>query len=129
MMIVVDASVLIAQSRGRDRKLLSLFRTLPLATAGIARAELYTGARHPQQKASLVAMVQAFTTLPITEADWDFVGDVRGYFEGYGYSFNIPDVAIACVAMINGLELWSRDNHHLTMQTLMPQLRLFQEPP
>jgi predicted nucleic acid-binding protein len=38
-------------------------------------------------------------------------------------------VAIATVAIANGIELWARDRHFPLIQSILPALRLFQEPP
>jgi predicted nucleic acid-binding protein len=40
-----------------------------------------------------------------------------------------PDVVIATVAIAHGVELWARDYHFPLMQTVLPALQLFVEPP
>lgn len=40
-----------------------------------------------------------------------------------------PDALIATLAIRSGTELWTYDNHFRLMQSSLPALRLFAEPP
>ncbi|MFO0807261.1 MAG: hypothetical protein U0746_01420 [Gemmataceae bacterium] len=40
-----------------------------------------------------------------------------------------PDAVLATLAIANSIELWTRDKHFALIQTALPALRLFQEPP
>jgi predicted nucleic acid-binding protein len=39
------------------------------------------------------------------------------------------DVLIATLAIANNAELWQRDRHFMVIHSVIPGLRLFQEPP
>jgi predicted nucleic acid-binding protein len=41
----------------------------------------------------------------------------------------LGDVLIAAVALENDAELWTRAHHFPMIQTVLPALKLFQEPP
>ncbi len=41
----------------------------------------------------------------------------------------LADALIATVAIDTSLELWNYDAHFPLIQTVLPQLKLFQEPP
>ena len=40
-----------------------------------------------------------------------------------------PDAVIATLGIENDIEVWARDPHFPTMQTILTRLKLFQEPP
>lgn len=46
-----------------------------------------------------------------------------------GLSVPFADAVLATVAIANDVELWARDIHYPMIQTVLPQLKLFQEPP
>lgn len=125
-MILVDTSVVIDYVRGRDAKLLALLPTLPAAVCGVTRAELLSGARDPAHRANLATLLATFHQLPIGDTLWELVGD---YLASLRRAGAFADVVIATVAMQNNIELWTRDSQFRSIQTVLAQLRLFQEPP
>jgi predicted nucleic acid-binding protein len=70
-----------------------------------------------------------YRQVPIPGALWDTVGDHLAALRAAGVTVPFPDVAIATVAIANGIELWARDRHFPLIQSILPALRLFQEPP
>lgn len=46
-----------------------------------------------------------------------------------GVTVPFPDVVIAALAIANDVELWTRDAQFITIRGVLPQLKLFQEPP
>jgi len=46
-----------------------------------------------------------------------------------GISVPFPDALIATVALEDDLELWQHDPHFLAIQKVIPNLKIFQEPP
>src|SRR5438270_4318754 len=56
VMILVDATVVIDFTRGKDSKLLSLFTRLSLSICGIVRAEVLAGARTAVDRATLIGI-------------------------------------------------------------------------
>ena len=46
-----------------------------------------------------------------------------------GVTVPFPDVVLVTLAIDSGVELWTRDKHFALMQTVLPALKLFQEPP
>jgi len=40
-----------------------------------------------------------------------------------------PDAVLATLDIENDVEVWARDPHFPMMQTILPRLKLFQEPP
>ncbi len=128
-MILVDSSVVIDYTRGKDAKLLALFGTLHLAVCGIVRAEVIAGARSAADRSKLTATLNALTQIPIPDSLWDVVGDHLAALRVGGETVPFPDVVLATVASANGIELWTRDVHFRHIQRALPALMLFQEPP
>jgi predicted nucleic acid-binding protein len=128
-MILVDTSVVIDVVRGQDAKLRALLPTLPVALRGITRAELLCGARTPAHRQKLVSLLGTFHQLPLPDSIWDTVGDHLALLRLGGLTVPFQDVAIATVALTNGVELWTRDLHFTHVQRLLPALKLFHEPP
>ena len=128
-MILVDTSVVIDYTRGRDAKLVALLPTLSVAICGVVRAELMGGARDARHRASLASMLSTFQDIPTPESIWDKVGDNLATLRATGITVPLPDAIIASLGIENDVEVWSRDPHFPLMQKALPRLRLFQEPP
>jgi predicted nucleic acid-binding protein len=128
-MILVDTSIVIDYARGKDAKLQALLPTLPVAVCGITRAEVLHGTRDPAHRKNLLTVLAAFRQVAIPDSLWDRVGDHLAALRAAGITVSFQDVIIATVAIVNNIELWTRDQHFSLMQAVLPQLRLFQEPP
>jgi predicted nucleic acid-binding protein len=128
-MILVDSSVMIDALRRPDPKIQGLFNTLQPAICGIVLAEVLAGARDAADYAKLVAALAPFPQVPIHESIWATVGRYLWSLRSKGVSVPFPDVVIATVAIENNIELWTRDTQFQLIQTVLPALQLFQEPP
>lgn len=74
-MILVDTSVVIDWSKGKDKKLRVLMPSLPVAVCGVTQAELLHGSRDPKHRQRLLADLAIFQFVPIPDALWITVGD------------------------------------------------------
>jgi len=128
-MILVDTSVVIDHLRGKDPKLTALLPALPVAVCGVTRAEVLCGSLNPANRQKLLMNFAAFQFLPIPEALWDVIGDNLAALRAGGLTIPFPDAVIVSVAIANGMELWTRDQHFTLVKRLLPALKLFQEPP
>jgi predicted nucleic acid-binding protein len=128
-MILLDSSVLFDHTRGRDPRLAIHFSNLPIAVCGVVRAEVLCGARHPADRAALIRLLNGFAQVSTPESIWDVVGDTLATLRTNGVTIPFPDAVLATLAIVNDLELWTRDNHFALIQTHLPALKLFQEPP
>jgi predicted nucleic acid-binding protein len=128
-MILVDTSVVIDYTRGRDPKLQALLLALPVAVCGVTRAEVLCGSRDPTHRRRLLTALTAFQELTIPDTIWDIVGDNLAALRLKGITVPLPDVVIATLGIENDIEVWARDPHFPMMQAVLPRLRLFQEPP
>jgi predicted nucleic acid-binding protein len=74
-MILVDTSVVIDWSQGRDAKLRVLLPSLPVAICGVVQAEVLHGSRDPVHRQRLLADLASFQFLPMPDALRITVGD------------------------------------------------------
>jgi predicted nucleic acid-binding protein len=128
-MILVDTSVVIDYTRGKDVKLRALLPTKPVALCGVVRAEVLCGARNQGDRGKLLVELAAFQNVSIPEALWDAVGDNLASLRTNGITVPLSDAVIATLAIENDIEVWARDPHFPMMQKVLPKLKLFQEPP
>lgn len=128
-MTLIDTSIVIDYVRGKDAKLASLLPTVSPAICGVTRAELLCGARDAKHRASLQTLLSAFDHVPIEEWFWDSIGDNLSLLRASGITVPFQDVVITTVAIENDVELWTRDKQFSLIQTAVPALKLFQEPP
>jgi predicted nucleic acid-binding protein len=128
-MIQVDTSFVIDYTRSGDPQMLALFQAHSAAICGITRAEVLAGARSLKHRGRLVAALNSFFLLPIPEPLWDQIGDDLLALRAAGVTVPFADVVIAAVAINNDVELWTRDTQFAMIQRVLPQLKLFQEPP
>jgi predicted nucleic acid-binding protein len=128
-MILVDASVLIDFLKKPNAKVLQLLQTNQAAVRGITRAEVLHGARDPADRQRLLNQLNVLAQVTIPDSLWDAVGDALAALRAGGVAVPFPDVVVAYVAIEYGIELWTRDQHFSLVQAVLPQLKLFQEPP
>jgi hypothetical protein len=128
-MILVDADIIIAYERSGDPKLLRLFKAHTGMLCGVTRAEVLHGVRSPANRPKIVAALNLFPLLSIPDDLWDQVGDNLAALRAAGLPLPFPDVVLATAAIANDIELWTRDHHFKLIQTVLPSLRLFVEPP
>lgn len=128
-MILLDASVVIPFTKGKEPKLNRLLKTLPTAICGLTRAEVLHGVRNPAERAYLIVVLNGFTPVATSETIWDGVGDNLATLRRNGISSQLTDVVLATLAIACGFEVWARDTDFALMQPHLPALRLFVEPP
>lgn len=128
-MILADTSVIIAYLRTADPTLLAILKQQGAVVCGITRAEVLCGVRNPTDYARFMTALNALPQAPIPDALWDTIGLNLATLRSAGLTMSLADVTIASMAVHLGVELWARDQHFQLMQTVLPGLRLFQEPP
>jgi predicted nucleic acid-binding protein len=71
----------------------------------------------------------AFRRRRFPSLSWDAVGDNLAALRAAGIAVPFADVVIATLGICLGVEVWTRDKQFGLMQSALPGLRLFQEPP
>ena len=74
-MILVDASVVIDWSRGKDANLRRLTPSLPVAVCGVTQAEVLHGSLGPAHRQKLLNDLATFQLVTMPDALWITVGD------------------------------------------------------
>jgi len=128
-MILTDTTVVIGLLRQPTLRLRQIIQTSQAAVCGVTVAEVYAGARTPTDLAQSAMALQAFGAVAIPDHLWAAVGHNLAALRAKGLTVPFTDALIATVAIENGLELWTYDAHFPMIQTALPQLKLFQEPP
>src|SRR5438876_6361203 len=91
-MILVDTSVVIDWSPGKDAKLRLLIPSLPVAVCGVTQAELLHGSRDPAHRQKLLADLGTFQFVPTPDASWITVGDNLAALRSRGVAVPLADV-------------------------------------
>jgi predicted nucleic acid-binding protein len=128
-MILTDSSVVIDFERSADPNILHLILANAAGICGGTRAEVLHGARDAAHRVRMLTDLQVFQQVSIPEPLWDDVGDNLAALRRSGITVPFQDAVIATVAIANDVELWTHDNQFKLIQTALPQLRLFVEPP
>jgi predicted nucleic acid-binding protein len=128
-MILTDTSVVVDFLRTGDPKLRHLIVVHSAAVCGVTRAEILHGTRDAAHRQQLITALNLFHQLPFPDALWDEVGNHLAALRAAGVTVPLADVIIATLAIANAIELWTRDQQFALIQSVLPQLRLFQEPP
>ncbi len=128
-MILADTSVVIDYERAPTPRLQQIIHNHQVTICGVTVAEVYAGAKTAAQLSHLATVLGNFGSVPIPESIWDKLG--RNLFELRIHGIAVPftDALIATLAIENDLEVWTHDKHFAMIQGVLPQLKLFQEPP
>lgn len=102
-----------------------LLRTHRVATNEVVRLEVLTGAMDEAQYAELADTFEGLHVLPLSGAIWKRAERLRFDLRRRGHLIPVPDVLIACSALIYGCELLHADRHFDLMARFTP-LRIFQ---
>ncbi len=128
-MILTDTTIVVEFLRTADARIRNLIVTNQAAVCGVTRAEVLHGARDAKHRVHLVRALGLFQQVVIPDDHWDLIGDQLAHWRSSGLTVPFADAVIATVAVLNYLELWTRDAHFSRIQAVTPKLRLFQEPP
>ena len=128
-MILVDSSVVIHFTRAPTVRLRQIIQNHQATICGVTVAETYAGTRTPAAQAAIAAALGLFGSLAIPDALWAKVGFNLAALGAKGITVPLPDAVIATLALEHNLEVWTYDAHFAMMQSVLPALRLFQEPP
>jgi predicted nucleic acid-binding protein len=128
-MILADTSIIIAYLRTADPKLLAVLKQQGAVICGITRAEVLYGVRNSGDLARFSGALNQLPLAPFPDTLWDAVGLNLATLRTAGLPMSLADVTIASLAMHQNIELWARDQHFPLIQSVLPSLRLFPEPP
>jgi hypothetical protein len=123
--ILVDTSVLVRYLRSGDATIRAVFAANVTAVSVVTRAEILHGARDEADYRRLTTALDAFVQVGVDSATWEALGRNLFLLRLQRPPIPFPDALIATVAISEGLELWTFDNHFKLMKPALPALQLF----
>jgi predicted nucleic acid-binding protein len=100
-MILVDTSVVIDWSQGKDAKLRLLMPSLPVAVCGVVQAELLHGSRDPTHRHKILADLATFQFVAMPDPLWIAVGDNLATLRSSGVTVPFADAVVATLGIEN----------------------------
>jgi predicted nucleic acid-binding protein len=128
-MILAETTVVIGFLKAPTPRVLQIIQDHQAAISGVTVAEVYAGARSAADFARYDLSLALFGSVPVAVDIWPRLGRNIAALGAKGVTVPFPDILIATLAIDLDLELWHHDHHFPLIQTVLPQLKLFQEPP
>lgn len=124
-MILFDTNILIDYWR-KPEELLKLHITPEnFSICGVVKSELLHGARDEEDISKMLQFFQSFNVLTMDEYDWEGIGFILQALRKSGFQIPLPDAIIAFTAMKYDVPLWTNDSHFHLIQSLYPELELY----
>ena len=123
-MILVDTNIIIDYWNDPDEKFTEIFKNEDIAICGIVEAELLHGARSEKELQNITEAISCFTKFAVGE-NWNGLGHMLNRLRKGGVTLPFTDAVIAQVAITNGLSVLTNDNHFRLIQTIIPELKLY----
>lgn len=127
-MILIDTSVLIRYLRTHDAAIESVLTTNQIAVSVVTRAEILHGARDETDYQRLTAALDGFIQIGGDSGTWDSLARNLYLLRLNGTPIPSSDALIATIAIREGVELWTLDNHFTLVQPALSGLTLFSAP-
>ena len=123
-LVLADSSIWVSHLTGQ-RTVVSeamgpLLQTDRVAITDVVRLEVLTGALNDAQYAELSDTFQGLHLLPLSDAVWRRAERVRFELRRKGHVVPVPDVLIACCALLHDCELLHADRHFDVIARLIP---------
>ena len=128
-MILAETSIVIDFLRAPTPRVLHIIQGHQAAICGVTVAEIYAGARSPADFARYDTSLALFGAVPVALDVWPRLGRNIAGAGASGITVPFADILIATLAIDLDLELWQNDRHFPLIQSVLPRLKLFQEPP
>lgn len=108
--------------------MLATFQAEDAAICGVTRAEVLHGSRDAKHAVRFTAALDSFRQEAIPELLWDTIGANLASLRSRAVTVPFADVIIATLAIALDVELWTRDKQFGMIRSVLPALKLFQEP-
>lgn len=125
-MILVDTNIFIDYFRGQDISLNKNFDSLEIGICGIIKSELLHGALTDDEADNMIKAFTSFELVTIDEYDWEFVGLMLQTIRRQGFSLPVTDVLIAYLGIKYDIPVWTKDHHFKVVQSIYPELKLYE---
>ena len=125
-MILVDTCVIIDYLRTPTPEIKNIFKKNEIATCGVVMAEILRGASSEKQFNQLKKAMECFEYIPFEQSDWESLSMLLYTLKSSGISVPFQDAMIALLAIKADCSLWTTDRHFSILQSVLPELKLFQ---
>jgi len=105
----------------------ALLRGGEVGTCGPVAAELIAGAASADRD-ELWSSLRALPWSPLGPAEWRLVGSSAGLLRDHGLTVALTDIEIAVSATAARFSVWTRDSDFRRVATILPDLKLYDEP-
>lgn len=124
-MILVDSNILIDYYRDRKSELAKKIDSMQIGICGVVKSEVLHGAKNYDEVDNILASFNTFDLLHTDEYDFEGVGLILKTLREHGVTVPLTDVMIAFCAMKYDVPVWTQDGHFRLIQSLYPELGLF----
>src|SRR5262245_9744046 len=128
-MILADTTLVVDYLRKPTPRMIQIVKDHEATICGATLAEIYAGARSVGDFKKYDKSLSIFGRVAIPRKIWPSLGRNLALLAGKGITVPFPDALIATVALENDLEVWHHDRHFPQIHKVIPQLKLFKEPP
>ncbi|MBR6228980.1 MAG: PIN domain-containing protein [Eubacterium sp.] len=123
-MVLADTNVIIDYWKMPDDRMTEIFNNEDIAVCGIVEAELIHGARSEKEIESIKEAISCFEMLSYS-CNWEKLGRMLNKLRTAGVTLPFTDAMIAQIAIDNGVDVLTKDNHFKLIQTVLPELKLY----
>lgn len=125
-MILCDTNIFIDYFRGTNSSLNKKFDSIEVGICGIVKSELLHGARSDDEADNMIKSFTSFNLITIDEYDWEFSGLMLQTIRSQGFSIPVTDALIAYLGMKYDIPVWTKDHHFKIIQSIYPELKLYE---
>lgn len=123
-LVLVDSSAWINYLAGQrvtaSESIATLLSIHRIAINDVIRVEVLSGAANEAQYGELSDQLEGLHKLPLTDAVWRRAERVRFELRQKGHLAPVPDLLIACCAVLHDCELLHADRHFEMIARAMP---------
>lgn len=126
-MILTDTNIFIDYFRNQNKSFNEKFDSLEIGICGIVKSELLHGARTDDEADNMIKTFSSFELITIDEYDWEFSGLMLQTIRSQGFTMPVTDVLIAYLGIKYDIPVWTKDHHFKIIQSIYPELKLYEE--
>lgn len=124
-MILCDTNILIDYWRKPTELLKLNISKDKHSICGVVKSELLHGAMDDDEADRMIGFFQSFNLITIDEYDWEFSGLMLQTLRSQGFTVPVTDALIAYIGIKYDIPVWTKDHHFRIIQSVYPELRLY----
>ncbi len=124
-MILVDSNILIDFWKHPSVMQSKIFHENEVAVCGVVESEILRGSQSEKQYTEIQNALLSFNYLVFEENNWLDLARMFITLRKNGIKIPFQDGMIACLAIKNDIPVWTDDKHFTLIQSVIPELKLF----